>query len=139
MSCLWFWCCRVREDDADTQRERKEEQSETRKRGKKETSGKWKIWWKKETKSNVKKEETEESQTNQQPAKVEEEADVLDLPVGLESGSLDSVSAETLENTAPPPQENRTGEMEETIEHLMETLLDEVQANVEQLLSELMR
>ncbi|XP_036419853.1 plectin-like isoform X3 [Colossoma macropomum] len=136
MSCLWFWCCRVHEDEADTQRERKEEQSKKRKRGKKERSGRWKIQWKKERKNNMNKEETEESQTNQQPAKVEEEADVLDLPVGLVSGSLDSVSAETLENTAPPLQENLTGEMEETIKHLMKTLLDEVEANMEQLLRE---
>ncbi|KAL7868780.1 hypothetical protein SRHO_G00101640 [Serrasalmus rhombeus] len=79
----------------------------------------------------------EESQTNQQPAKVEGEADVLDLPVGLVSGSLASVSAETLENPAPPLQENLTGEMEETIEHLMKTLLNEVETNVEQRLNEM--
>ncbi|KAL7868603.1 hypothetical protein SRHO_G00099870 [Serrasalmus rhombeus] len=79
----------------------------------------------------------EESQTNQQPAKVEGEADVLDLPVGLVSGSLASVSAETLENPVPPLQWNLAAEMEETIEHLMKTLLNEVETNVEQRLNHL--
>ncbi|KAL7868719.1 hypothetical protein SRHO_G00101030 [Serrasalmus rhombeus] len=77
----------------------------------------------------------EESQTNQQPAKVEGEADVLDLPVGLVSGSLASVSAETLENPVPPLQWNLAAEMEETVEHLMKTLLNEVETNVEQRLN----
>ncbi|KAL7868724.1 hypothetical protein SRHO_G00101080 [Serrasalmus rhombeus] len=79
----------------------------------------------------------EESQTNQQPAKVEGEADVLDLPVGLVSGSLASVSAETLENPVPPLQWNLAAEMEETIEHLMKTLLNEVETNVEQRLNKM--
>ncbi|KAL7868594.1 hypothetical protein SRHO_G00099780 [Serrasalmus rhombeus] len=79
----------------------------------------------------------EESQTNQQPAKVEGEADVLDLPVGLVSGSLASVSAETLENPVPPLQWNLAAEMEEAIEHLMKTLLNEVETNVEQRLNHL--
>ncbi|KAL7868616.1 hypothetical protein SRHO_G00100000 [Serrasalmus rhombeus] len=79
----------------------------------------------------------EESQTNQQPAKVEGEADVLDLPVGLVSGSLASVSAETLENPVPPLQWNLAAEMEEAIEHLMKTLLNEVETNVEQRLNKM--
>ncbi|KAL7868726.1 hypothetical protein SRHO_G00101100 [Serrasalmus rhombeus] len=79
----------------------------------------------------------EESQTNQQPAKVEGEADVLDLPVGLVSGSLASVSAETLENPVPPLQWNLAAEMEETIERLMKTLLNEVETNVEQRLNKM--
>ncbi|KAL7868556.1 hypothetical protein SRHO_G00099400 [Serrasalmus rhombeus] len=79
----------------------------------------------------------EESQTNQQPAKVEGEADVLDLPVGLVSGSLASVSAETLENPVPPLQWNLAAEMEETIEHLMKTLLNDVETNVEQRLNKM--
>ncbi|KAL7868584.1 hypothetical protein SRHO_G00099680 [Serrasalmus rhombeus] len=79
----------------------------------------------------------EESQTNQQPAKVEGEADVLDLPVGLVSGSLASVSAETLENPVPPLQWNLAAEMEETIERLMKTLLNEIETNVEQRLNKM--
>ncbi|XP_036416511.1 uncharacterized protein LOC118800410 [Colossoma macropomum] len=139
MSCLWFWCCRVHEADSDTDSNRKEEQqSEKRKKGKKKRSRrKWKIHWKKERKNNINKEEEAEKEkrpTNQQPAKVEEEADVLDLPVGLESGSLKSVSAETLENTAPPLQENLTEEGDEAIKHLMKMMLDEVETRIEQLL-----
>ncbi|XP_036417248.1 calponin homology domain-containing protein DDB_G0272472-like [Colossoma macropomum] len=138
MSCLWFLCCRVHED-SDTDSERKEEQqSEKKKKGKKKRSGrKWKMQWKKARKNNKNKDEEEEekrSQTIQQPAKLEEEADVVDLPVGLVSGSLKSISPETPENTAPPQQQNLTEETDETKKRLMNTLLDEVEAQMEQLL-----
>ncbi|KAL7884371.1 hypothetical protein AOLI_G00071410 [Acnodon oligacanthus] len=124
MSCLWFWCCRVHERKEE--RERKEEQSETRKRkeGKEQE----------EMEDLVEERKEDQLEESQQPVKVEEEADALNLPVGLVSGSLKSVSAERLENTAPPLQENLTGGTDETIKHLMKTLLDDVEANVEQLL-----
>ncbi|KAL6465654.1 hypothetical protein MHYP_G00257870 [Metynnis hypsauchen] len=134
----WFWCCQVHEDDSDMDSKEKEEQpSEKRKNGKKKSGRKWRIHWNKERKNNINKEEEAEKEkrlTNQQPAKVEEEANVLDLPVGLVSGSLESVSAETLENTAPPPQENLTEEEDAAIQHLMNTLLDQVGTGMEQLL-----
>ncbi|KAL6462743.1 hypothetical protein MHYP_G00291650 [Metynnis hypsauchen] len=138
MSCLWTWCCRVHEDASDTDSKGTEDQqSETTKKGKKKRRrSQWRFHWKKERKSNFNKdEETEKDQRliNQQPAKVEEEAHVLGLPVGLAS-SLESVSAETLEATAPPPQDNLTKEEDAAVQHLMETLLEEVETCMEQLL-----
>ncbi|KAL6481943.1 hypothetical protein MHYP_G00100230 [Metynnis hypsauchen] len=118
MSCLWSWCCRVRED-SDTYSERKEE----KKKGKKKKSRK--ILGKKDRK-NKKKEE-------QQPGKVEEETVTLDLPVGLESSSHKNVSAETLKTTVPP----LTEESDETVKSSVKTLL--VETRMEQLLGELMR
>ncbi|KAL6482188.1 hypothetical protein MHYP_G00102680 [Metynnis hypsauchen] len=53
--------------------------------------------------------------------------------IGLAS-SLESVSAEALEATAPPPRENLTEEKDAAIKHLMKTLLDEVGIRTEQLL-----
>ncbi|KAL6467001.1 hypothetical protein MHYP_G00248050, partial [Metynnis hypsauchen] len=137
MSCLWTWCCRVHEDASDTDSKGTEEQSEKRKKGKKKRRrSQWRIHWKKERKNKFNKdEETEKEQRliNQQPAKVEEGAHVLGLPVGLAS-SLESVSAETLEATAPPPQDNLTKEEDAAVQHLMETLLEEVETRMEQLL-----
>ncbi|KAL6465538.1 hypothetical protein MHYP_G00256710 [Metynnis hypsauchen] len=138
MSCLWTWCCRVHEDASDTDSKGTEEQQiETTKKGKKKRRrSQWRIHWKKERKNNFNKdEETEKEQRliNQQPAKVEEGAHVLGLPVGLVS-SLESVSAETLEATAPPPQDNLTKEEDAAVQHLMETLLEEVGTCMEQLL-----
>ncbi|KAL6461762.1 hypothetical protein MHYP_G00299070 [Metynnis hypsauchen] len=138
MSCLWTWCCRVHEDASDTDSKGTEEQQiETTKKGKKKRRrSQWRIHWKKERKNNFNKdEETEKDQRliNQQPAKVEEEAHVLGLPVGLAS-SLENVSAETLEATAPPPQDNLTKEEDAAVQHLMETLLEEVGTCMEQLL-----
>ncbi|KAL6482329.1 hypothetical protein MHYP_G00104090 [Metynnis hypsauchen] len=119
MSCLWSWCCRVRED-SDTDSERKvEEKNEHRKKGKKKKSRK--IQGKKGRK-NKKKEE-------QQPGKVEEETVTLDLPVGLESSSQKNVSAEKLKTMAPPLTEET-----ETIKSSVKTLL--VEARMEQLLEE---
>ncbi|KAL6476913.1 hypothetical protein MHYP_G00154120 [Metynnis hypsauchen] len=138
MSCLWTWCCRVHEDALDTDSKGTEEQQiETTKKGKKKRRrSQWRIHWKKERKNNFNKdEETEKDQRliNQQPTKVEEEAHVLGLPVGLAS-SLENVSAETLEATAPPPQDNLTKEEDAAVQHLMETLLEEVGTCMEQLL-----
>ncbi|KAL6478207.1 hypothetical protein MHYP_G00140420 [Metynnis hypsauchen] len=138
MSCLWTWCCRVHEDASDTDSKGTEDQqSKTTKKGKKKRRrSQWKFHRKKERKNNFNNdEETEKDQRliNQQPAKVEEEAHVLGLPVGLAS-SLESVSAETLEATAPPPQDNLTKEEDAAVQHLMETLLEEVGTCVEQLL-----
>ncbi|KAL6482161.1 hypothetical protein MHYP_G00102410 [Metynnis hypsauchen] len=50
MSCLWTWCCRVREDDPDTDsKDTEEQQSEKKKKGKKKRSrSKRSIRWKKE-------------------------------------------------------------------------------------------
>ncbi|KAL7836383.1 hypothetical protein AOLI_G00276670 [Acnodon oligacanthus] len=114
-----------------------EQQSEKRKKGKKKRSrSKWRIYWKKDRKRKINKEEKAEKEKgliNQQPVKVEEGALVLGLPVGLVS-SLESVLAETLEDTAPPPQENLTEEEDATIQHLMKMLLDEVRTCMEQLL-----
>ncbi|KAL7836292.1 hypothetical protein AOLI_G00275760 [Acnodon oligacanthus] len=70
---------------------------------------------------------------SRQPAKAEEEAHVLGVPVGLVS-SLESISAETLEDTAPPPQEYLTEEEDAAIQHLTKTLLDEVGTRMKQLL-----
>ncbi|KAL6482142.1 hypothetical protein MHYP_G00102220 [Metynnis hypsauchen] len=78
-------------------------------------------------------EEKEQRLINQQPVEVEKGAHVLGLPVGLAS-SLESVSAEALEATAPPPRENLTEEKDAAIKHLMKTLLDEVGIRTEQLL-----
>ncbi|KAL6459852.1 hypothetical protein MHYP_G00316110 [Metynnis hypsauchen] len=138
MSCLWTWCCRVHEDASDTDSKGTEDQqSETTKKGKKKRRrSQWRFHWKKERKNKFNKdEETEKDQRliNQQPAKVEEEAHVLGLPVGLAS-SLESVSAETLEATAPPPQDNLTKEEDAAVQHLMETLLEEVGTCMDQLL-----
>ncbi|KAL6488393.1 hypothetical protein MHYP_G00021340 [Metynnis hypsauchen] len=137
MSCLWTWCCRVREDASDTDSKGTEDQQiETTKKGKKKRRRSQWIHWKKERKNNFNKdEETEKDQKliNQQPAKVEEEAHVLGLPVGLAS-SLENVSAETLEATAPPPQDHLTKEEDAAVQHLMETLLEEVETCMEQLL-----
>ncbi|KAL7853835.1 hypothetical protein AOLI_G00206790 [Acnodon oligacanthus] len=132
MSCLWTWFYRGREEDSDTDsKEKEEQQSEKRK---KKGWRKWRIRWKKE-KMNVNKEEEAEKEKrliNQQPGKVEEEAHVLGLPEDLVS-SLESVSAETLEDTAPPPQEYLTEEEDATIQHLIKTLPDEVGTRIEQL------
>ncbi|KAL6486740.1 hypothetical protein MHYP_G00061320 [Metynnis hypsauchen] len=137
MSCLWTWCCRVHEDASDTDSKGTEEQQiETTKKGKKKRRrSQWRIHWKKERKNNFNKDEETEDQRliNQQPAKVEEEAHVLGLPVGLAS-SLENVSAETLEATAPPPQDHLTKEEDAAVQHLMETLLEEVGTCTEQLL-----
>ncbi|KAL7862675.1 hypothetical protein SRHO_G00116590 [Serrasalmus rhombeus] len=124
MSCLWIWCCRGREDDSDTDsKEKEKQQSEKRKKGKKKSGRRWRIHWKKEQRL-----------INQRPVKVEEEAHVLGLPVGLAS-SLDNVSAETLEATAPPPQDSLTEKEDAAIQHLLKTLLDEVGTRMEQLLN----
>ncbi|KAL7853746.1 hypothetical protein AOLI_G00205900 [Acnodon oligacanthus] len=112
MSCLWTWFCRGREEDSDTDSKEKEEQ-QTEKR-KKKGWRKWRINWKKEK-------------------KVEEEAHVLGLPVGLVS-SLESVSAETLEDTAPPPQAYLPEEEDAAIQHLIKTLPDVVGTRIEQLM-----
>ncbi|KAL6466125.1 hypothetical protein MHYP_G00262580 [Metynnis hypsauchen] len=138
MSCLWTWCCRGRVDDSDTDSKGPEEQNEERKKGKKKKKSgrKWRVRFKKDRKSKVKKEEdTEKEQRliDQQPVKVEEEAHVLGLPVGLAS-SLEIISAETLEATAPPPQDHLTEEEDAAIQHLLDTLLDEVGMRMEQLL-----
>ncbi|KAL6465846.1 hypothetical protein MHYP_G00259790 [Metynnis hypsauchen] len=136
MSCLWTWCCRGREDDSDSDSKGTEEQREKRKKGqKKRRRNKWRIHWKKERKTIDKEEEAKKEQrlVDQQPVKVEEGAHVLGLPVGLAS-SLENVSAETLEATAPPPQDNLTEEEDAAIEHLMKTLVDEVGMRMEQLL-----
>ncbi|KAL6477972.1 hypothetical protein MHYP_G00138070 [Metynnis hypsauchen] len=140
MSCLWTWCCPVHEDASDMDSKGTEEQQiEMTKKGKKKRRrSQWRIHWKKERKNNFNKdEETEKDQRliNQQPAKVEEEAHVLGLPVGLAS-SLESVSAGMLEATAPPPQDNLTKEEDAAVQHLMETLLEEVGTCMEQLLTE---
>ncbi|KAL6468158.1 hypothetical protein MHYP_G00238350 [Metynnis hypsauchen] len=129
MSCLWSWCSQIHEDP-DTDSERKEEkQNKKRKKGKKKKS--WKIQWKKDRK-NKKKEgqegDEEKRQPNQQPGKVEVEAGTLNLPVGLESNRHNNVSAEALNNTAPP----LTEEADETIKSLTTTLL--VEAQMKQLL-----
>ncbi|KAL6481186.1 hypothetical protein MHYP_G00092660 [Metynnis hypsauchen] len=136
MSCLWTWCCRGREDDSDSDSKGTEEQSEKRKKGqKKRRMNKWRIHWKKERKTIDKEEEAEKEQrvADQQPVKVEEGAHVLGLPVGLAS-SLENVSAETLEATAPPSQDHLTEQEDAAIEHLMKTLVDEVGMRMEQLL-----
>ncbi|KAL7839484.1 hypothetical protein SRHO_G00261420 [Serrasalmus rhombeus] len=88
---------------------------------------KWRIHWKKGRKSRINK---EEGGKEQKPVKVEEEAHALDLPVGLAS----SLSGETLEATAPPPQSSLTGEEDAAIQQLLKTLLDEVGARMGQLL-----
>ncbi|KAL6485048.1 hypothetical protein MHYP_G00070930 [Metynnis hypsauchen] len=129
MSCLWSWCCWVREDsDTDSER-KKEKKNEHRKKGKRKKS--WKIQGKKDRKNKKKEGEEgdeEKRQPNQQPGKVEEGTVTLDLPVGLESNSHKNVPAETLKNTAPP----LTEEADETIKSSMKTLL--VEAQMEQLL-----
>ncbi|KAL6482102.1 hypothetical protein MHYP_G00101820 [Metynnis hypsauchen] len=137
MSCLWTWCCRVREDDPDTDsKDTEEQQSEKKKKGKKKRSrSKRSIRWKKESKNVNQEEEKEQRLINQQPVEVEKGAHVLGLPVGLAS-SLESVSAEALEATAPPPRENLTEEKDAAIKHLMKTLLDEVGIRTEQLLTD---
>ncbi|KAL7839071.1 hypothetical protein SRHO_G00257290 [Serrasalmus rhombeus] len=128
MSCLWIWRCRGREDDSDTDsKEKEEQQSEKRKKGKRRSGRKWRIHWKKGRKSRTNKEDEEKEQ---KPVKVEEEAHALDLPVGLAS----SLSAETLEATAPPPQGSLTGEEGAAIQQLLKTLLDEDGARMGQLL-----
>ncbi|KAL6482105.1 hypothetical protein MHYP_G00101850 [Metynnis hypsauchen] len=136
MSCLWTWCCRVREDDPDTDsKDTEEQQSEKKKKGKKKRSrSKRSIRCKKESKNVNQEEEKEQRLINQQPVEVEKGAHVLGLPVGLAS-SLESVSAEALEATAPPPRENLTEEKDAAIKHLMKTLLDEVGIRTEQLLN----
>ncbi|KAL6479924.1 hypothetical protein MHYP_G00109570 [Metynnis hypsauchen] len=136
MSCLWSWCCRVREDP-DTDSESKEEkQNKKRKEGKKKKS--WKTEWKKDRKNKKKEGEEgdeETTQPDQRPGKVEVEADALDLPVGLKSSSHKNVSAEALKITAPPLRENVAEEADESIKSITKTLL--VKAQMEQLLAEM--
>ncbi|KAL6456131.1 hypothetical protein MHYP_G00359820 [Metynnis hypsauchen] len=133
MSCLWSWCCQVREDPDSDSESKKKKQNGKRKKGKKKKS--WRIELNKDRKNKMKEGEEGDEETrqpDQRPGKVEGEADALDLPVGLKSSSHKNVSAEALKITAPPLQENIAEEADETIKSLTKTLL--VEAQMEQLL-----
>ncbi|KAL6490518.1 hypothetical protein MHYP_G00008630 [Metynnis hypsauchen] len=83
---------------------------------------------KKERKNKFNKDEEAEKEQgliNKQPAKVEEGAHVLGLPVGLAS-NLESVSAEMLEATAPPPQDNLTKEEDAAVQQMEQLLKAEI-------------
>ncbi|KAL7888832.1 hypothetical protein AOLI_G00038060, partial [Acnodon oligacanthus] len=99
MSCLLFWCCGGRQSDSD--REDKVEESEVNKDG-----GKFKMikmWLTRKMQGQQKRSKTkdveraEESQARHQPAAGKKQSDAPQVPAGLGSHSLHSISSVILE------------------------------------------
>ncbi|KAL6486086.1 hypothetical protein MHYP_G00054780 [Metynnis hypsauchen] len=134
MSCLWFWCCRGQQADSDTENKVNDEQLKNGGKIKKK-----KKWRTRKSKEQQKKEKTtdveqaENSQASQQPAAGEKESEAPLIPAGLESGSLENISAVMPEKMGTPLHEHfQTSEdIPEASSDLRDTSLDQIEAEAE--------